>query len=382
MRRLLVVAFAAAPIIVTACGGRVEGTSESTLRPPSGSNEEPVEPTFDASVLRDAMADGKPTRDASKLDASGQDVRDAAIEVGPAPDGSLADGVCTHPYGHRNDFDPDCVYAGGNLSGSDLFFHPAFPDDHRGGTADNAVAHDMKIRPRDNRLLYAGGGKIWVFNADALVGPRYPMGAAATANDTVVSTPACADDGPRLLGIFPDDSVAVYRCRFGPTFLEGSTDPIPGLVSGLDALGPSRTALVIRQGGGPKIWNNGVDIPLSGYPTGNTTMLAARWDNPSNAFRIAVRGPTLPYVYRMYMVSLTGVVSAAGDYDNSPNHALFAVGALDPAGNLYAHASVSSKSRLVRLSTSGPPAIVFESSASGPLSSVSLDMGSPPFSGP
>lgn len=306
VRSLIAGAFAAAPIIVAACGGRVEGTSESTTRPPSGSNEDPVEPTFDASVGRDAATDGSRTADASRLDASGPDVRDAFIEVGPAPDGSLADGVCTHPYGHRNDFDPDCIYAGGNLSGSDLFFHPAFPADHRGGTADNALAHDMRIRPRDNRLLYAGGGKIWVFNADALVGPRYPMGSAATANDTVVSTPACADDGPRLLGIFPDDSVAVYRCRFGPTFLEGSTDPIPGLVSGIDALGPSRTALVIRQSGGPKIWNNGVDVPLSGYPTGNTTMLAARWDNAASAFRIAVRGPALPFVYRMYMVSLTG----------------------------------------------------------------------------
>jgi hypothetical protein len=345
-------ALATTPALVAiACGGAIESTDHGT----TSSDPSTDEPTNNATSLPDAAGVRRP--DGSRDAASDGPGPADADEVAPLPDGSLANGVCAHPTGHKNLFDSDCVYVVGTFaegaSQNSTFFEPAHPSDHRGGIVEYGNGH-VVVRPADNRVLYGAAG-VRVFSADALVAGRYPYDMAAAANDPVIDTPACPDRAT-LQGIFPDDSVAIYRCAFGLTYLEGSSVPLAGLNLGVDAVGPMRTALVGRPPNGPKIWSNGVDVPITGLPTGGT-FIAARYAGGSR-FHVALQVGTVSL--QQWSVGFDGVAAFVGAYLN-PLAIQSGFGSeLDPAGNLYRQSWELLHDRIVRFSVVNPPAIVYD----------------------
>jgi hypothetical protein len=337
--------------VAVACGGAIEKGDRPGSRPEASSGESAEDPT----TLSDALP-----RDAGRLDGPRDAAVDAPIdEISPLPDGSLADGVCAHPTGHEDLFDPDCVYVLGTFvegaSGNSALFEPAHPADPRGGIWDYGMAHAL-VRPADNRVVYGSAG-MRVFVADPRVGGRYPSDLAAAANDPPLATPACPN-ASNLEGIFPDDSVAIYRCGFGPRYLEGTSVPIAGLENGFDALGPMRTALVLRPTNGPKIWIDGVDVPITGLP-GVGGLLTARYGG-GHRFLCAFTVGATPVVLQQWSIGFDGVATYVGDYLNPQNILTGFGSALDPAGNLYRVSWEGFDDRIVRMSLVAPPVVVYD----------------------
>ncbi len=345
-----VAAAATPPLLAFACGGAIERQARPTSD--ESSTTEGADGALGSSTAN--RNDGGAS-DASR-DSQGQP-DDGSDPISPLPDGSLADGVCTHPTGHPDLFDPDCIYAVGVFyegTGPSLFFELDHPNDHRGGVWPYGMAR-IFVRPSDNRLVYGGAG-LRMFEADPFVGGTYPSDMAAAANDPVLSAPACPTSAT-LVGIFPDDDVALYHCEFGMTYLEGSSAPVIGLERGADALGPNRTALVLRGSNGPKIWSNGVDVPLSEWPTG-LTPIAARYAD--GTFMVATTEGATPERLQRWAIGTDGVAAQVGNYLNPQNLVTGYGSALDPAGNLYRVSWVGLDDRIVRFSVKSAPVVVYD----------------------
>jgi hypothetical protein len=361
----------AVALVSAACGDDDRGDPNAPVDlwpiPASGRS---VTPSADGTVGRAAPArvDAGTSRPPRVDDGADED-------AGPpmAPDPALAQ------------FDPDEVYIFGTLLQGACYRNAVAPvtDPNRAlvgfgcyGDTDPAF-----VRPSDGRLIYSDRASraVYAFHCDGCVyaGSGDPYPPDPTANDELISTPACPGPAAYFTSFtVTAASETLIKCG-NAQWYDGDGTAIGAIVGAVaPKVGHGGTALA---GQAVVELATGARAPIVGPDP--FTVLASR--AREDGYLVALRPDGAPDVPELWHVAFDGTATLRGTYPSAPPGQLVAIkSALDGSGRLVQFsrdASQPSRDTIIRRSVDGESEVVYDE-ANAPV--VKLQSTSGLFTGP